>query len=156
MPSYDFLKLYWTYQNLKIWYFGYHSSSSRLRSISNLLLPRAQQKPAIRILKKSVLPKSGRSGALLGLNFRFFFLVVYGHVRAAGVPMGPLWLLLASRTPPGRIKLLDLREKQAKMPIFFYFAKKDRFFRFTFCVLVILLRLYEYTVQPAAPSAILK
>jgi hypothetical protein len=27
VPSYDFLKLYGTYQNLKIWYFGYHSSS---------------------------------------------------------------------------------------------------------------------------------
>ena len=25
MPLYDFLKLYGTYQNLKTWYFGYHS-----------------------------------------------------------------------------------------------------------------------------------
>ena len=28
MPSYDFLKLYGTYQNLKIWYFGYHRGTS--------------------------------------------------------------------------------------------------------------------------------
>jgi hypothetical protein len=25
VPSYDFFKLYGSYQNLKIWYFGYHS-----------------------------------------------------------------------------------------------------------------------------------
>jgi hypothetical protein len=40
-------------------------------------------------LKKTVQSKSGRSGALLGLNFRVF-LLVYGHLRAAGVPIGPL------------------------------------------------------------------
>jgi hypothetical protein len=45
--------------------------------------------PTIQILKKSVLPKSGRSGALLGLNFRVF-LLVYGQLLAAGVPIGPL------------------------------------------------------------------
>jgi hypothetical protein len=40
-------------------------------------------------LKKTVLSKNGRSGALLGLKF-LLFLLVYGQLGAAGVPIGPL------------------------------------------------------------------
>jgi hypothetical protein len=39
---------------------------------------------------------------------------------------------IGQQNPPGPLKLLGLRKKQAKIPIF-DFAKKDRFFRRTFC-----------------------
>ena len=59
VPSYDFLKLYGTYQNLKIWYFGYHSSW-RKKFAPGWSKLWAKFRPPLRILSQ----KAGRSRAI--------------------------------------------------------------------------------------------
>jgi hypothetical protein len=64
---------------------------------SYLLLPRAKQQPAIQILKIRPARKWTIWGTF-GPKFPDFCKLVYGNLRAAGVPIGPLSLLLASKT----------------------------------------------------------
>ena len=65
------------------------------------------------------------------------FLLVYGHLRAAGVPIARAAVTSIGQQNPTRTpKIVGFaRKKQAKIPIF-DFAKKDRILRCTFCVLV--------------------
>jgi hypothetical protein len=72
--------------------------SSRLRSTSSYCS--LEQKPllTIQIFENPSCPKMDDLGHF-GPKFPFFFLLVDGHLSAPGVPIiGPLWLLLASRT----------------------------------------------------------
>jgi hypothetical protein len=85
-----------------------------LQSTSNYCSLEQNSQLTIQILKKkNVLSKSGRFGALLGLNFRFFFSSLWPLEgsrrpnRAAVTPIG-------QQNPPGPLKLLGLREKTGK------------------------------------------
>jgi hypothetical protein len=109
-------------------------------------LPRANSSPPNKFKKKTVLSKCGRSGALLGINFQSVFLLVYGHLRAAGVPIARAAVTSIGQQNPTRTpKIVGFaRKKQAKIPIF-DFAKKDRILRCTFCVLVCSSSSIDYT-----------
>ena len=76
-------------------------------------------------LKKTVLSKSGRSGALLGLNFRFFTSLWQSEGsrrpnRAAVTP-------IRQQNPPGPLKLLGLGAKTGKNTDFLILLKKTDF-----------------------------
>ena len=73
----------------------------------------------IQIQKKNVQSKSGRSGALLGLNFRFFFTSLWpseGSRRPNRAAVTPI----RQQNPPGPLKLLGLREKTGKNTDFWF------------------------------------
>jgi hypothetical protein len=66
--------------------------------------------------KETVLLKSARSRALLGLNFRFFFTSLWpagGSMRPNRAAMTPF----GQQNPPVLLKLSVLCKKQAKTPI---------------------------------------
>ena len=62
MPSYDFLKLYGTYQNLKIWYFGYHSCTHGHSVLAADGMRAARMALALLTLAACVHSRAGRPG----------------------------------------------------------------------------------------------
>jgi hypothetical protein len=72
-----------------------------------------------------LVPKKGRSGALLGINFRFFTSLwpSEGSRRPNTAAMTPI----GQQNPLGPLKLLGLRKKQVKTPIFILPNKQQKF-----------------------------
>jgi hypothetical protein len=116
--------------------------------LSNLLLPWAKRQPAIQSFKDRPVKKRTIWGTF-GPKFPFFFLLDYGQLRAAGVPIGPLCVTaIGQQNPTMTPKTVGFarKKKQAQIPIFDLEKKRDRFFRCTFCVLV------EARGRPAAAT----